>query len=513
MEHAEKSMEPFIKDIDTTDSLLLEMFDNLPNLAWMAKPNGYVYWYNKRWYEYTGTKPEDVKGWGWQSTHEPGTLPTVLGVWQETIKASKPAELTFPLKGADGVFRPFLTRVVPLKDGHGKVHHWLGTSTDVTELVKTEEELRETQDRFQAIFEHAPVGITHVDTYGKWTMVNKRLCEILGYSRKELLSGNLTFRDITYPDDLSTDLGYMEEMRRGIIDSYTREKRYIRKDKAVVWANLTLSVVRDDKKKVKYFIAVVEDITEVKRAREEQHQLQLIYQERNQLLKVNKAKDEFMGIVSHQLRTPATAVKQYIGLLLNGFGGELTDEQKRYLLVADESNNRQLKLVNDLLKTAQIDDTGYKLQRRVVNLTELLKEIVKAEEIALKLKGQLLVSKGLNKSVTAKVDPIEIKLAISNLLENASKYSGPGKTIVLNLGTTSKHVYISVEDRGIGIEKDKQEEIFDKFTRVDNEFSGTVTGTGLGLYWVKQIAGLHGGTINVRSELKKGSKFTIKLPL
>ena len=506
-------MEQSIKSIDTTNSLLLEMLDNLPNLAWMAKPNGYVYWYNKRWYEYTGTKAKDVEGWGWQSAHDPETLPVVLGVWEKAIKASMPTELTFPLKGADGVFRPFLTRVVPLKDRHDKVHHWLGTSTDVTELVETEKALRETQDRFQAIFEHAPVGITHVNPNGRWTLVNKRLCEILGYSRRELTSGKLTFRDVTYSDDLDIDLSNMEQMRQGIIDSYTREKRYIRKDKRIVWANLTLSVVRDDNNKVKHFIAVVEDITEVKKAQEEQRQLQLLSQERNQLLKINKAKDEFISIASHQLRTPATAVKQYVGLLLNGFGGELTDEQKRYLLIADESNNRQLKLVNDLLKTAQIDDVSYKLQRRVINLTELLKETVQAEEIPLKMKEQLLVSRGMGKNINAKVDPIEIKLAISNLLENASKYSGRGKTITVSLGATSKYASISVEDNGIGVAKDKQGEIFDKFTRVDNEFSGMVTGTGLGLYWVKQIVELHGGKIDVKSELKKGSKFIIKLPL
>jgi PAS domain S-box-containing protein len=179
-----KSMAHFIKDIDTTDSLLLEMLDNLPNLTWMAKPDGYVYWYNKRWYEYTRTKPEDVEGWGWQSVHDPQVLPKVLESWEKSIMTGEPSEMTFPLKGADGVFRPFLTRVAPLKDDQGKVHHWLGTSTDVTELVKIEQALRESREEFQTVFEHAPVGITHVDPSGKWILVNKRLCEITGYTKE-----------------------------------------------------------------------------------------------------------------------------------------------------------------------------------------------------------------------------------------------------------------------------------------------------------------------------------------
>lgn len=505
-------MDHFVKDIDTTDSLLLEMFDNLPSLAWMAKPDGYVYWYNKQWYKYTGTQPKDVEGWGWQSVHDPEALPMVLKQWRESIKGSKPTEMTFPLRGADGVFRPFLTRIAPLKDSFGQVHHWLGTSTDITELVKTEQALRESQEQFQTVFDHAPVGITHVDPTGKWIMVNRRICEFLGYNKKELMT-KMNFRDITHPDDLATDLHLMQKIRNGSIDGYTREKRYIRKDKKVVWANLTGAVVRDKGNNIKYFIAIVEDITEVKKAREEQQQLQLISQERNQLLRINKAKDEFMSIVSHQLRTPATAVKQYVGMLLNGFSGELTDEQRRYLSIADESNNRQLKLVNDLLKTAQIDDNTYKLQRRVTNLTELLQETVKSEEAVLKMRNQVLMAKGLDKKITAEIDPIEIKLAISNLLENASKYSGPGKTITVSLGKTPKYVRFSVEDNGVGIDKETQGKIFDKFTRVDNEFSDTVTGTGLGLYWVKQIVELHGGKIDVKSALKKGSKFTIKLPI
>jgi PAS domain S-box-containing protein len=505
-------MKHFAKNSDITDNLLLEMFDNLPNLAWMAKPDGRVYWVNKRWQDYTGMTAEDLEGEGWESVHHPDTWPQVHKRWEKAVASDTSTEITFLLKGSDGIFRPFLTRVAALKDSNGKVHHWLGTSTDITELLKTEQALRESQERFQAVFDHAPIGITYVDNSYKWLMVNNRLCEILGYSKQELLSKH-TFKDITHPDDLAEDLRSLEKIRDGIIDGYTREKRYIRKDKEVVWGKLTGSVVRDENRQLKYFIATVEDITEVKKAQEEQHQHQLIAQERNELLKINKAKDEFISIASHQLRTPATAVKQYIGLLLGGFGGELTDEQKRYLLVADESNKRQLKLVNELLKTAQIDDTSYTLHRRKVSITDLLKEVIQAEEVVLKMNEQILVVKGLDKDIAVEVDPVEIKLAISNLLENASKYSGFGSTTTVGLSATAKHVIISVKDEGAGIAKEKQEQIFDKFTRIDNEFSDTVTGTGLGLYWVKQIVDLHGGAIEVKSALGKWSKFTIKLPL
>lgn len=107
------------------------MLNALPTLAWTAKPDGYIDWYNSRWYEYTGTTPDDMAGWGWQSAHDPDALPRVLERWRSSIATGQPFEMTFPLKGGDGRFKPFLTRVSPIIDSHGKVVRWFGTNTDV----------------------------------------------------------------------------------------------------------------------------------------------------------------------------------------------------------------------------------------------------------------------------------------------------------------------------------------------------------------------------------------------
>lgn len=99
--------------------------DNIPQLCWMANPDGSTFWYNKRWYEYTGTTPEQMEGWGWQSVHDPGTLPQVLEQWKSSIATAKKFDMVFPLRGSDGVFRHFLTRVMPVSDQDGKVVRWL----------------------------------------------------------------------------------------------------------------------------------------------------------------------------------------------------------------------------------------------------------------------------------------------------------------------------------------------------------------------------------------------------
>jgi len=115
--------------------------DSMPQLAWIAQPDGSIIWYNRRWYEYTGTTPEQMEGWGWQRAHDPHSLPAVLERWKASIATGQPFDMVFPLRGADGVFRPFLTRVMPLKDEQGRVIQWFGTNTDVTDQKRAEEAL------------------------------------------------------------------------------------------------------------------------------------------------------------------------------------------------------------------------------------------------------------------------------------------------------------------------------------------------------------------------------------
>ncbi len=114
------------------------MANNMPNLAWIAHADGWIYWYNKQWYNYTGTVAKDMEGWGWKSVHDPIEFPRVLKVYEESIKTGHPFEMVFPIKGADGIFRPFLTRTVPIKNDTGEIINWLGTNTDITKQKEAE---------------------------------------------------------------------------------------------------------------------------------------------------------------------------------------------------------------------------------------------------------------------------------------------------------------------------------------------------------------------------------------
>src|SRR4030088_244276 len=107
----------------------------------MADPEGWIFWYNRRWYEYTGTTPKEMEGWGWRSVHDSNALTAVMDRWTDSIATGEPFEMIFPLRGSDGVFRPFLTRVQPLRNAEGQITRWLGTNTDISDQHKIAKEL------------------------------------------------------------------------------------------------------------------------------------------------------------------------------------------------------------------------------------------------------------------------------------------------------------------------------------------------------------------------------------
>jgi PAS domain S-box-containing protein len=116
--------------------------DNVAQLSWMARPDGHIYWYNKRWYDFTGSTPEEMAGWGWEKVHHPEHISEVVGFVRDAWTKGEPWELTFPLKQHDGVYRWFLTRAVPIRDEQGQLVRWLGTNTDVTKMRELQEQLQ-----------------------------------------------------------------------------------------------------------------------------------------------------------------------------------------------------------------------------------------------------------------------------------------------------------------------------------------------------------------------------------
>jgi PAS domain S-box-containing protein len=148
------------------------MANAIPQLAWIAEADGYIFWYNQRWYDYTGTTPEQMKGWGWQSVHDPEALPEVLEQWRVSIATGRPFDMVFPLRSADGSFREFLTRVMPMMDSAGQIVQWFGTNTDYTERKQAEEMLRESEAKLQAALASIPDAVFISDAEGRLVNFN-----------------------------------------------------------------------------------------------------------------------------------------------------------------------------------------------------------------------------------------------------------------------------------------------------------------------------------------------------
>ena len=176
-----------------------------------------------------------------------------------------------PMTFTDGRTIWLRTSKVPLRDESGAVFGMLGTYEDITEQRQAAIDLQESEERFRATFEQAAVGIAHVAPDGRWLRVNQRLCEMVGYTREELLAG--TFQEITHPDDLPADMENVRKILAGDIQNYSMEKRYIRKDRTAAWIALTVSLARDAEGRPKYFISVIEDVEPRRRAEAERTRL------------------------------------------------------------------------------------------------------------------------------------------------------------------------------------------------------------------------------------------------
>lgn len=167
--------------------------DNIPTLCWMANADGYIYWYNRRWHDYCGSTPEQMEGWGWQTVHDPLILPEVLARWTACIAAGEPFEMIFPLRGADEVFHPFLTRIQPMLDSNGNVARWFGANIDITAQIEAETALRAANSQVEAIAAEREAilgqlgeGVIVTDPNGRIIFVNEAATRLHGVSRLDV---------------------------------------------------------------------------------------------------------------------------------------------------------------------------------------------------------------------------------------------------------------------------------------------------------------------------------------
>ncbi len=226
-----------------------------------------------------------------------------------------------------------------------------------------------------------------------------------------------------------------------------------------------------------------------------------------------QAKDDLLSIASHQLRTPATGVKQYIGMLLEGYAGKITPKQRQLLKEAYSSNERQLGIIDEILHVARIDTGRLVLQTERLKIRDLIDQSLRDHAADIKAKKQVILTSFPKKILYANGDPQYVRMAVDNIISNAIKYTPEHGTITVKIKRHGDFAAVSVADTGVGIARDDLDKLFQKFSRISNELSRQTAGSGVGLYIAKQIIEMHGGTITAESEEGQGTTFTFMLPL
>jgi signal transduction histidine kinase len=228
---------------------------------------------------------------------------------------------------------------------------------------------------------------------------------------------------------------------------------------------------------------------------------------------VELAKDELLSLASHQLRTPATGVKQYVGMVLQGFAGKVPKSQRDLLEKAYASNDRQLRIINEILHLAKIDAGRMILAKQDTRLVDLVTDIINEQRADIAASKHKLSTDFPKRQVMVQADIHMLRMAIENILSNAIKYTPPGGKLSVRVRGSKSRALVIIQDSGVGIEPADIGKVFRQFSRLPNEMSQQVGGTGIGLYLARHLIELHGGAINVTSEPGKGSTFTITLPV
>lgn len=377
-----------------------------------------------------------------------------------------------------------------------------------------EQSLKHSEQGYAFLYDNAPVMMHSIDGSGRILTVTNRWLETFGYTRSEVI-GRKSVEFLT-PESRK----FAEEV---VIPRYLKVGRSkdipyhaVKKDGTVFDIVVSGFAMMDENGTMTRSLAVSTDVTE--RNKIEAERDRLLLQERAARIEAQKSvkvRDDFISILSHELRTPITPLKIYLRALsrfIKTTKPTVTPKMDRFLetLIRSENELDHLaKLIEDLLDVSRINIGEMVLQPENVDLTKLVAETIQRHKLDLERKGYD-VHFDAEVSVIGNWDPTRIRQMVSNLLSNAMKY-GLGKPIDIKVEKVETKAKLVIRDRGIGIQKENQAKIFERFERLApiENFGGL----GLGLYIVQGIVSRHGGSIQVESELGNGSTFIVELPL
>jgi PAS domain S-box-containing protein len=469
--------------------------DSIPELCWMARGDGHIVWYNARWYEYTGTTPEQMEGWGWQSVHKPEILPSVLERWKQSLATGQTFEMEFPLRGADGVFRWFLTRIRPVRNSEGRIVRWFGTNTNIHEqrelrqsLIEARQELEmRVRERTAELEQQASELLQKAtlldlvndaifvrgaeDKISYWNEGAERLYgwksgDVLGRSPHEVLRTE-------FPVPL-------EEIKS--IDKWEGELRQIRRDGTQIVVTSRWTTLRDNEGKSAGWLEINTDITARKRAEEAARKLS------GRILSLQDEERRRIARGLHDsLGQYLTAIKMSLDLLSTTEG--------RQAAVASECSEivdkclTETRTISHLLHPPLLDEAGLRsaLQWYVDGF---------AQRSDIQVKLDLPTELG---RLDTDIETAMFRV-VQEALTNVHRHSSASE-VDIRLLVDAKHIQLDVSDNGKGIPKDRLQRVLE---------SGS--GTGVGLAGMRERVRDLGGSMEIKSD-DAGTTIVISIPL
>ena len=543
---------------------LRALADSIPQLAWTAQADGYITWFNRGWHDYTGTTFEEVEGWGWQSVHDEKVLPRVLSHWHESLRTGTPFEMEFPLRGADGKFRWFLTRVRPIRDETGRVVRWFGTNTDVDEVKRAREALWDESRLLNLLNETGKSIASDLDLPTMVQTVTDATTQLSGaefgaffYNTTDeagesfllfALSGarREDFEQFGQPratplfgptfngqgpircDDVTLDPRYGKwggmpaghlpvrsylavpvisrngEVFGGLFFGHSQPGMFSERSERLVSGLSAYAALAIDNARL---------YERAQRAAEERQQfLNAERGAREEAERASYMKDEFLATLSHELRTPLNAIVGWAQVLR--MRGHSDAEVLEGLAVIDRNAKVQAQLIEDLLDMSRIISGKVRLDVQRVDIQDVVQAALASVQHSANSKDIRLQVVLDPRAGIVLGDPSRLQQCFWNLLSNAIKFTPKGGKIQVSLARINSHLEFTVVDNGQGISAEFLPLVFERFRQADASTTRQHGGLGLGLSIVKNLVELHGGAVSAESAgLGLGATFRIELPM
>jgi PAS domain S-box-containing protein len=541
--------------LQESESRLRQLADAMPQIVYTCGPDGMVDYGNQRWVEYVGVPVEQSIGCKWMESIHPDDRENTRRRMRESGRTGQPFETEYRLRRKDGQYRWYLSRAIPIRNAEGRIIKWIGTATDIHDRKEAEaerEELLARERAARAEAEHSAESIRRLQAVTDSALVRLTLDDLLRetLARVRELLGTDSATILLLTEDghelvVSAAIG-MEEGAMGIripvgrdvagsiaasraplvvedisavevINPILRQKARSLIGAPLIAEGRLIGVIHACTTQARRFTE--DDVRLLQLAADrvaltiEQTRLyEVERQARRQAEEANRMKDEFLALVSHELRSPLNAILGYAALLRSS---RLDAQKIRHAAdVIERSGKAQAQLIDDLLDTARIISGKLRLFVGPVDLVSVIKESVQTIQPAADAKGISLQANLPPEIGQITGDPARLQQVVWNLLSNAVKFTPQGGRVEARLERVDPHICITVSDTGKGISHDFLPYVFDRFRQADVSSARRQGGLGLGLALVKYLVELHGGTIEAASPGEShGATFKVTLPV